>query len=134
MYGIIPRLGDDDALGNDPTPPAWPADLYRKFGLMVGGWRTLSIIGRYEPIHPGSIAERTSVEPDKVTRAVDRLVGRGLVARKADSKDRRRIVLTLTVHGRRIHAEIDGVRRAGRAIPFSTRACAEAKAIAPGGR
>ena len=86
-------------------------DLYRKHGLTVGGWRTLSIIGRYEPIHPGGIAERTSVDADKVTRAVDRLVANGLVARKTDARDRRRIVLTLTALGRRVHGEIDQVRR-----------------------
>jgi DNA-binding MarR family transcriptional regulator len=88
------------------------ADLYRKLGLTVGGWRTLSLIGRYEPIHPSSIASRTSVDPDKVTRAVDRLVSKGLVARKVDSEDRRRIVLTLTARGRRVYTEIDQVRRA----------------------
>ena len=88
------------------------SDLYRKLGLTVGGWRTLSLIGRYEPIHPSSIAERTSVDADKVTRAVDRLVGRGMVARKVDARDRRRIVLTLTARGRRVYAEIDAIRRA----------------------
>ena len=88
------------------------SDLYRKLGLTVGGWRTLSLIGRYEPIHPGGIAERTSVDADKVTRAVDRLVGRGMVARKVDARDRRRIVLTLTARGRRVYAEIDAIRRA----------------------
>ncbi len=88
------------------------SDLYRKLGLTVGGWRTLSLIGRYEPIHPSSIAERTSVDADKVTRAVDRLVGRGMVARKVDARDRRRIVLTLTAGGRRVYTEIDGIRRA----------------------
>jgi DNA-binding MarR family transcriptional regulator len=87
-------------------------DLYRKLGLTVGGWRTLSLIGRYEPIYPGSIAERTSVDPDKVTRAVDRLVHKGFVARKVDGADRRRIVLTLTARGRRVYTEIDAVRRA----------------------
>ncbi len=88
------------------------ADLYRKAGLTVGGWRTLSLIGRYEPIHPGRIAERTSVDADKVTRAVDRLVGKGFVARKVDAGDRRRIVLTLTARGRRVFTEIDAIRRA----------------------
>jgi DNA-binding MarR family transcriptional regulator len=87
------------------------SDLYRRLGLTVGGWRTLSLIGRYEPIHPSSIAERTSVDPDKVTRAVDRLVDKGLVARKVDSRDRRRIVLTLTARGRRVYAEVDQIRR-----------------------
>ncbi len=86
-------------------------DLYRKLGLTVGGWRTLSLIGRYEPIYPSTIAERTSVDADKVTRAVDRLVSKGLVARKVDAEDRRRIVLTLTARGRRVHTEIDQVRR-----------------------
>lgn len=88
------------------------SDLYRKLGLTVGGWRTLSLIGRYEPIHPSNIAERTSVDPDKVTRAVDRLVEKGLVARKVDKQDRRRIVLTLTARGKRVYTEIDAIRRA----------------------
>ena len=87
------------------------ADLYKKFGLTVGGWRTLSLIGRYEPIYPSGIAERSSVDPDKVTRAVDRLVDKGLVARKVDQEDRRRVVLTLTARGARVYAEIDHVRR-----------------------
>ena len=86
-------------------------DLYREHGLTVVGWRTLSLIGRYEPIYPSSIAERTSVDADKVTRAVDRLVAKRLVVRKVDAEDRRRIVLRLTAHGRRVHAEIDRVRR-----------------------
>jgi DNA-binding MarR family transcriptional regulator len=85
--------------------------LYRKHGLTVGGWRTLSLIGNYEPIHPSSIAERTSVDPDKVTRAVDRLVGKKLVVRNADKVDRRRIVLRLTARGRRSYDEIEKVRR-----------------------
>lgn len=87
------------------------ADLYRRHGLTVSGWRTLSLIGHHEPIHPGGIAERTSVDPDKVTRAVDRLVHRKLVERALDRTDRRRIVLTLTRRGRKVHDEIDHVRR-----------------------
>ena len=85
--------------------------LYRKHGLTVGGWRTLSLIGNYEPIHPSSIAERTSVDPDKVTRAVDRLVAKKLVVRNTDKVDRRRIVLRLTARGRRSYNEIEKVRR-----------------------
>jgi DNA-binding MarR family transcriptional regulator len=87
-------------------------DLYRRLGLTVGGWRTLSLIGRYEPISPGSIAARTSVDADKVTRAVDRLVAKGFVARRVDAADRRRIVLRLTARGLRVYTEIDKVRRA----------------------
>lgn len=85
--------------------------VYRKHGLTVGGWRTLSLIGNYEPIHPSSIAERTSVDPDKVTRAVDRLVDKGLVVRNTDKVDRRRVVLRLTARGRRAYNQIEKVRR-----------------------
>lgn len=87
------------------------AELYRRHGLTVSGWRTLSLIGHHEPIHPSAISDRTSVDPDKVTRAVDRLVRQRLVARKLDKVDRRRVVLRLTPRGRKVHDEIDSVRR-----------------------
>lgn len=86
-------------------------DLYRKHGLTVAAWRALSLIGHHEPIHPSNISERSSVDPDKVTRAVDALVTRGYVARDGDRQDRRRVVLTLTPRGRKVYAEIEGVRR-----------------------
>lgn len=85
--------------------------LYRKHGLTVGGWRTLSLIGRYQPVHPSTIAERTSVDPDKVTRAVDRLVQKGYVVRSTDKVDRRRVVLRLTARGLQAYNEIEKTRR-----------------------
>jgi DNA-binding MarR family transcriptional regulator len=51
------------------------------------------------------------MDADKVTRAVDRLVAKGLVARKPDAADRRRVVLSLTARGRRVYAAIDRRRR-----------------------
>lgn len=87
------------------------SDLYRRHGLTVGGWRTLSLIGHHEPTHPSAISDRSSVDPDKITRAVDRLVRRGFVSRRLDETDRRRVVLTLTARGRKVHDEIDRVRR-----------------------
>ena len=85
--------------------------LYRKHGLTVSGWRTLSLIGHYQPVHPSTIAERTSVDPDKVTRAVDRLVQKGYVVRSTDKVDRRRVVLRLTARGLRAYNEIEKARR-----------------------
>lgn len=85
--------------------------LAKKFGVTVAGWRALSVIGAFEPVSSGNVAHRSSMDADKVTRAVDRLVGLGLVARKVDAEDRRRVVLTLTARGRRVHDEIDRQRR-----------------------
>lgn len=85
--------------------------LSERFRITVAGWKALSMIGAYEPISSGMVARRSSMEPDKVTRAVDQLVGKGLVARKVDPADRRRVVLTLTASGRRAYGEIDRMRR-----------------------
>lgn len=85
--------------------------LAERSGLTVSGWRALSIIGTHEPLSAGSVAKHSSMDADKVTRAVDRLVARGLVARRADAADRRRVVLTLTAKGRRVYGDIDSRRR-----------------------
>jgi DNA-binding MarR family transcriptional regulator len=86
--------------------------LCQQHGVTVVGWRTLSLIGNHEPIYPSDIAERSSVDPDKVTRSVDRLVRHGLVARREYALDRRRVVLTLTPRGRAVYKQIEQVRRA----------------------
>jgi len=58
------------------------------------------------------VGERTSLEPEKVTRAVDRLVARGLVTRRADSEDRRRVVLSLAVRGKEVFRRSEEIRNA----------------------
>ncbi len=85
--------------------------LSERYGMTVAGWRAFSVIGAYQPISSGGVASRCSMDPDKVTRAVDRLAAKGFVARSVDPADRRRVMLTLTPRGRRAHDEIDEVRR-----------------------
>jgi DNA-binding MarR family transcriptional regulator len=87
------------------------ATVFRRHGLTDLGWRVFSLIGHYEPVHPSSIARRATFDPDKVSRAVDRLVRRALVARKEDSEDRRRVILSLTPRGRKVYEEIELARR-----------------------
>ncbi len=86
------------------------AHLYnKKFGLTLAGWRILSIIGRYEPIFPGVAAQLSTMDADKVTRAVDRLVDIGYVIRNTDAADRRRVILCLTSRGRAVYEEVEEV-------------------------
>ncbi|WP_439589151.1 MarR family winged helix-turn-helix transcriptional regulator [Hydrogenophaga sp.] len=86
------------------------ASLYnKKFGLTLAGWRILSIIGRYEPIFPGVAAQLSTMDADKVTRAVDRLVDIGYVIRNTDAADRRRVILCLTSRGRSVYEEVEEV-------------------------
>ena len=84
------------------------SDMFRKkFGLTVPAWQVLSVIGRFEPMNPSDVASRTSMQADKVTRTVDKLVQAGLLVRGSDSEDRRRIVLKLTAKGRSTFDAID---------------------------
>jgi len=105
------------------------AALFRRHGLTDLGWRVFSLIGHYEPVHPSHIAKRASFDPDKVTRAVDRLVRVGLVARSVDSADRRRIILKVTPRGRRVYDEIERTRRSMEKEFLSVLDAAELKAF-----
>lgn len=84
------------------------AGVYAKrFKLTTTLWRIFSIIGRYEPVFPGVVAQYSTMEADKVTRAVDRLVDMKLLIRNTDATDRRRVVLSLSAKGRAVFSEIE---------------------------
>ena len=82
----------------------------QKFGLTTGEWKVLPIIGYFAPMSAKEVGERTSLEPEKVTRAVDRLVARGLVTRYADANDRRRVVLSLAPKGENVFRRSEAIR------------------------
>jgi len=84
----------------------------RNFKLTVNTWMILSVIGRFAPLSANSAGKHSSLEPDKVTRAVDVLVGQGYVVRKQDDKDRRKVVLSLSAKGKRVHDELNQLRDA----------------------
>jgi DNA-binding MarR family transcriptional regulator len=84
----------------------------RKYRLNVNTWKVLSVVGRFGPMSANSTGGHSSLEPDKVTRAVDALVKQGLVLRRQDPPDRRRVVLSLSVKGRRVHDELSQLRDA----------------------
>ena len=69
---------------------------YRVLGILVEGSATAS-----------GLANRLAVRPSSVTAIIDGLVARGLVDRKHEEGDRRRIALRLTKAGERIVAEAD---------------------------
>jgi DNA-binding MarR family transcriptional regulator len=82
-----------------------------KYGLLPSGWKTMAAIGRYQPVSAKQVCAYTTIEPDKVSRAVDRLVELGFVNRTQDTKDRRRVVLTLSPAGRRAYKDIEHATR-----------------------
>src|SRR4051812_11540473 len=78
-----------------------------KFKLTVNTWMILSVIGRFAPLSANTAGPHSSLKPDKVTRAVDVLVDQGYVVRRQDSKDRRKVVLSLSLKGKRVHDELN---------------------------
>lgn len=83
-----------------------------RFGLTGNTWRVLSIIGYYGPMSATDVCRLGSLEAGKVTRAVDILRKKRLVLRRQNAKDRRKVVLSLSVRGRQVYDEIERLRYA----------------------
>ena len=81
----------------------------KTLGISLNNWKIMRVIGFFGPLSATGLGSRTSLDPDKITRAVDVLVQRGYVIRKDDEADRRRVVLTLSAKGRRVHDKIEMV-------------------------
>ena len=81
----------------------------KKLAISVGNWKIMQVVAFFGPMSATALGGRTSLDPDKITRSVDVLVERGYVIRKDDEADRRRVVLTLSAKGRRVHDKIETV-------------------------
>ncbi len=106
------------------------ADMHAKtLGISIGNWKIMRVVGLFGPLSATEVGNRTGLDPDKITRAVDALVQRGYVIRKDDEADRRRVVLTLSAKGRRVHDKIDGVAGAMEAEFLSVLTAEESKIL-----
>ena len=81
----------------------------REFGLSIPEWRVLANLGRFGPLNAGELAERSSMDKPKITRALQRLEARGLTQRSVVASDRRQVRLTLTRRGRLMFRQIAGL-------------------------
>ncbi|MBI2737582.1 MAG: winged helix-turn-helix transcriptional regulator [Rhodospirillales bacterium] len=84
------------------------ANAYVKnFGRPAHAWRVVTVLGAFGPLSASQINSHTTLEMDKVTRIVDRLVEQGLATRDEDPNDRRRVVIALSARGKRVNAQIE---------------------------
>jgi long-chain acyl-CoA synthetase len=74
--------------------------------LTLPQYRVLGVLAEGSNAASG-LADRLAVRPPSITALVDGLAARGLVHRKHEEDDRRRIALRLTAEGERIVAEAD---------------------------
>lgn len=74
----------------------------RSLDLTVPQFRTLAYVNRNEGSSLYEVANHVGLTPPTMTRLVDGLIARGLMARKDDPDDRRRVRLTVTGRGQAI--------------------------------
>jgi DNA-binding MarR family transcriptional regulator len=78
----------------------------RRFGIGIPEWRVLAQLGENPAMPTQAVIERTGMDPVKVSRAVTRLVDKGLAMRRAHPTDQRSQVLGLTRRGLAMYREI----------------------------
>ena len=82
----------------------WLADAGEQVTLTQ--YRALVVLASRGPQSVAALAEELAVTPPTSSRMCDRLIKKGLVQRRADSRDRRSVRVALTKHG---HQLIDTV-------------------------
>ena len=78
----------------------------KRFALSIPEWRLIAVLGRFGPLSANGVACRTYMDKVRVSRAVQRLLERGLIERATDAADRRRSILRLSPEGAAIRAEV----------------------------
>lgn len=74
--------------------------LLARFGLSRGAFNMLQVVsGADQPVSPTEVSERLIVTTATVTGLTDTLIRRGLIARRPDPGDRRRVLLEPTGDG-----------------------------------
>lgn len=88
-------------------------EYHSRFGLSITDWRAMAVLARYDRdgLSARQVAERTAMDKVAISRAVSKLVARGLVSRKLHQDDRRRSVLALTPEGWNIHDQVAPLAR-----------------------
>lgn len=79
----------------------------KQFGVSVNNWKIMSVIAFFGPLSASEVGARTSLDSDKISRAIDSMVRQGHVVRKHDKIDRRRVILNLSAAGSRVHDKIE---------------------------
>ncbi len=76
------------------------------FGLDGSDWRTLAILANYAPISAKALAETLDISQVQMTRALTKLQELGLLSRRTDREDKRKVVLQLNRKGKAIYQKI----------------------------
>lgn len=86
--------------------------LLDESGLSPEHWRVMALLHEQPGLGAGAIAKGAVLPSASVTRHVDKLVERGMVVRRVDPDDKRRVVLALSPRGTAIAERLLAEERA----------------------
>lgn len=101
-----------------------------RFGLTIPEWRVMAAVGESAPRTTGEVIATTRMDRVKVSRAVIRLGDKGLLDRRADPRDARAQVLSLTAEGEAAYRAIVPLARDLQAALAAALTAEEAAALA----
>ena len=78
----------------------------RPLGASLQMWRVLAALREQDGRRMGDLSETTSIEVSTLTRLVDNMEKKGLVARRRNARDARAVMLHATPAGRRLTLRI----------------------------
>ena len=81
---------------------SWFRPMLAKYDVTEQQWRVIRTLGENSPLDGADVAERTSILAPSLTRIIKTLVDRKLIARNKNTRDGRRVELSITSAGRRL--------------------------------
>ena len=83
------------------------SEMYgQRYGFSVTGWRVVAALGTHPNISAKELAELIGMDQVSITRAVGKLSGSGMVLRRGDTGDRRRVNLQLSAKGKAAYEDV----------------------------
>ena len=80
--------------------------IYRQFDLTEQQWRILRVLWERDSLSVLLLCEQTLIPAPSLVGVIDRLERRGLVERRRDSMDRRKVMVEITGEGRTLKEQV----------------------------
>lgn len=77
-----------------------------KFALSITEWRIMAVLGEYPGASADEISVKTQIEKSLISRAISKLLKRGLIERQISKEDKRRSQIQLSNTGYAVYEEI----------------------------
>lgn len=78
------------------------------YGITAQQRMIIRLVGKYPGMTAGQLAEQLHLDPGTISAAIRRLEGKGLLSRRPDMRDKRRVALGLTASGRTLDQPATG--------------------------